>query len=59
MTSILYNEYRNFLNVFTKAKKAYTYTRFDIVDHFVDITDMIDISKGRQRQAADVQYERL
>jgi len=53
-----YNEYRNFLNVIEKAKEACVNSRHDIVDHFVDATDMIDIGKGGQRQAADVRLSR-
>ncbi len=53
-----YNEYRNFLNVIEKAKEACVNSRRDIVDHFVDVTDMIEIGKGGQRQAADVRLSR-
>lgn len=53
-----YNEYRNFLNVIEKAKEACVNSRHNIVDHFVDVTDMIDIGKGGQRQAADVRLSR-
>jgi len=53
-----YNEFRNFLNVIEKAKEACANSRHDIVDHFVDVTDMIDIGKGGQRQAADVRLSR-
>lgn len=53
-----YNEYRNFLNVIEKAKEACVNSRHDIVDHFVDVTDMIDIGSGGQRQIADVRLSR-
>ena len=53
-----YSEYRNFLNVIEKAKEACVNSRHDIVDHFVDVTDMIDIGKGGQRRAADVRLSR-
>jgi DNA-damage-inducible protein D len=53
-----YNEYRNFLNVIEKAKEACKNSGHAIVDHFVDITDMIDIGKGGQRQVADVRLSR-
>lgn len=53
-----YNEYRNFLNVIEKAKEACVNSRHDVVDHFVDVTDMIDIGKGGQRQAADIRLSR-
>jgi DNA-damage-inducible protein D len=53
-----YNDYRNFLNVIKKAKEACINSRYDIEDHFVDITGMIEIGKGGQRQAADVRLSR-
>ncbi len=53
-----YNDYRNFLNVIEKAKEACKNSGRNIVDHFVDVTDMIDIGKGGQRQAADVRLSR-
>ncbi len=53
-----YNDYRNFLNVIEKAKEACKNSGHNIVDHFVDVTDMIDIGKGGLRQAADVRLSR-
>lgn len=53
-----YNDYRNFLNVIEKAKEACKNSGHNIVDHFVDVTDMIEIGKGGQRQAADVKLSR-
>ncbi len=53
-----YNEYRNFLNVIENAKEACINSRRDIVDHFVDVTDMIEIGKGGQRQVEDVKLSR-
>lgn len=53
-----YNDYRNFLNVIEKAKEACINSRHDIEDHFVDVTGMIEIGKGGQRQAADVRLSR-
>jgi DNA-damage-inducible protein D len=38
-----YNEYRNFLNVIEKAKEACKNSGYIIVDHFVDITEMVEI----------------
>ena len=40
-----YNDYRNFLNVIEKAKEACINSGHDIEDHFVDVTDMIEIGK--------------
>ena len=52
------NDYRNFLNVVEKAKEACKNSGYSIVDHFVDVTDMIEIGKGGKRQAADVRLSR-
>lgn len=49
-----YNEYRNFLNVIEKAKEACRNSGYDIDDHFVDITEMVDIGSGGQRPIADI-----
>lgn len=38
-----YNEYRNFSNVIEKAKEACKNSGYDTIDHFVDVTDMINI----------------
>lgn len=53
-----YNDYRNFLNVIEKAKEACINSGYGIEDHFVDVTDMIEIGKGAQRPAAGVRLSR-
>jgi DNA-damage-inducible protein D len=53
-----YNEYRNFLKVIGKAKESCKNSGHNTVDHFVDITEMIDIGKGGQRQVEDVKLSR-
>lgn len=53
-----YNDYRNFLNVIGKAKEACKNSGHNIVDHFVDITEMVDIGSGGQRQITDVRLSR-
>jgi len=49
-----YNDYRNFLNVIDKAKEACINSQQDIEDHFVDVTDMIEIGLGKIRQSPGV-----
>jgi len=42
-----YSDYRNFEQVIKKAKKACFNSGHRIEDHFVDITEMVDIGSGR------------
>ncbi len=53
-----YLEYRNFLPVIEKAKEACKNSGHTIVDHFMDIHEMIEIGKGGQRKVADVKLSR-
>ncbi len=41
-----YSGYRNFIIVIEKAKKACNNSSHDTVDHFVDVTEMIELGKG-------------
>ncbi len=56
--SLEYYEYRNFLPVIEKAKEACKNSGHNILDHFVDFHDMIEIGKGGQRQVTDVKLSR-
>lgn len=49
-----YSDYRNFEQVIKKAKKTCFNSGHRIEDHFVDITEMIEISKGGQRPVLSV-----
>ncbi len=53
-----YSEYRHFLPVVEKAKKACKNSGQDIMDHFEDILEMIQIGKGGQRQVTDIKLSR-
>lgn len=44
-----YSDYRNFLNIVEKAKTACINSGQPLQDHFVDVTDMIEIGKGASR----------
>ena len=44
-----YSDYRNFEQVIKKAKVACFNSGHRIEDHFVDITEMVDIGSGAQR----------
>ena len=53
-----YTDYRNFEQVIRKAKTACFNSGHRIEDHFVDITDMIEIGKGGQRAVQSVYMSR-
>lgn len=53
-----YSEYRHFLPVIEKAKEACKNSGHNILDHFEDILDMIEIGKGGKRQVEEVKLSR-
>jgi len=53
-----YSDYRNFEQVIKKAKKACFNSGHRMEDHFVDITEMIEIGKGGQRPVLSVYMSR-
>jgi DNA-damage-inducible protein D len=53
-----YTDYRNFEQVIRKAKTACFNSGQRIEDHFVDITDMIEIGKGGQRAVQSIYMSR-
>ena len=54
-----YQDYRNFLAVIEKARvSAAAAAGLDPADHFGDITRMVDLGSGAQREIADVRLSR-
>ena len=53
-----YADYRNFQAVTTKAKEACHNSGYVTEDHFVDVTDMVDLGSGAKRQIDDVALSR-
>lgn len=53
-----YADYRNFLNIIDKAKDSCETSGQQIVDHFVEVTDMIELGKGAVREVGDFQLSR-
>jgi DNA-damage-inducible protein D len=49
-----YADYRNFEDVILKAKAACENSSYAASDHFVDVTEMIELAKGAQRQITSV-----
>ena len=49
-----YSDYRNFETVLNKAKESCKNSGQPIKNHFVDVTDMVTIGSGSQREIGDV-----
>jgi DNA-damage-inducible protein D len=49
-----YSDWRNFLNAVDKAKKSSENAGVDIKDHFVDITRMVKLGSGSEREIDDI-----
>ncbi len=49
-----YSDYRNFEAVIKKAKEACRNSELPVKNHFVDVTEMVGIGSGAQRELQDV-----
>jgi len=53
-----YLEYRNFKPVIEKASNACKNSKQKILDHFVDVHDMVEIGSGAERELDDIKLSR-
>lgn len=53
-----YSDYRNFEQVIAKARTSCFNSGQRVDDHFVDVTDMIEVGNGAKRQAKTVYLSR-
>ena len=56
--SLDYSEYRHFLPVIEKARKACENSGHAAVDHIEDVLDMVEIGSGARRQVEDIKLSR-
>ena len=53
-----YTQWRNFLNVVEKAKEACANSDNEVTDHFADISKMVQLGSGAERQVDDIMLTR-
>ena len=53
-----YSEWRNFMSVVSRAKTACEISNHPISDHFVEVTKMVDLGSGSQREVDDIMLTR-
>jgi len=49
-----YTQWRNFLGTIGKAKTACERSERQVADHFADVSKMVDLGSGSQREVEDI-----
>jgi DNA-damage-inducible protein D len=57
-TILGYSQWRNFEKVIEKAKEACKHSEIEVSDHFAELSKMIDLAKGAQREIDDIALTR-
>jgi DNA-damage-inducible protein D len=53
-----YSQWRNFASIISKAKTACERSGRDVADHFADVSKMVDLGSGSQREVEDIMLTR-
>ena len=53
-----YEQWRNFLKVIEKAKDSCKNTKFEVKDHFADVSKKVELGSGAEREIEDIMLTR-
>ena len=58
MNILQYRNWQNFEKIINKAIMACKNSNFNVVNHFIDVSKMIEIAKGAKRKVLDYKLSR-